>query len=66
MKLPWLSGKCVRFLISRLQAEISNVAIFFLLIRGLFLNFLIALYRAAFCLVLASVCEAKLRLCVRK
>ena len=37
----------------------------FLLIRGLFLLFLIAFYRAAFCRVLASVCEAKLCLCVK-
>ena len=32
--------------------------------RGFFLVFLVALYRADFCRVLASVCEAKLRLCV--
>ena len=38
---------------------------FFLLIRGLFLCFLTALSRAAFCRVLASVCEAKLRLFVK-
>ena len=36
--------------------RIRNVAEF-LLIRGLFLIFLIAIYRAAFCRVLASVCE---------
>ena len=37
---------------------------FFLLIRGLFQILLIAPYRATFCPVLASVCVAKLRLCV--
>ena len=35
----------------------------FLLIRGLFLVFLIALHRA-FCCVLVGVCEAELRMCV--
>ena len=35
-----------------------------ILIRGLFLLFFIALYRAAFCCVLASICEVKLCLCV--
>ena len=35
----------------------------FVLIRGLFLNFIFALSRAAFC-VRACVCEAKLRLSV--
>ena len=42
--------------------RIRDVAAF-LLIRGLFL-LLITLHRAAFYRVLASVCEAKLRLCV--
>ena len=41
--------------------RIRNVAEF-LLIRGLFLIFLIAIYRAAFCRVLASVCEEQRRL----
>ena len=35
------------------------------LIRGLFLIFNIALYRAAFCCVLARVCEGKPRLCLK-
>ena len=34
------------------------------LIRGLFVLFLFALYRAAFCVFLASVCKAQVRLCV--
>ena len=62
MKIPWLSGLCVRLLISNSQVRISEVADF-LLIRGLFLIFIIALYRASFCRILASVCEAKLSLC---
>ena len=48
-------------LISRSQFRISDLAEF-LLIRGLFLIFLSAIYRAAFCRGLASACEAKLRL----
>ena len=35
-------------------------------IRGLYQLFLIALYRAAFCRVLARVSEEQLRLCVKK
>ena len=35
-----------------------------LLIRDLFLFFLNELFRAAFCRVLASFCDAKFRLCV--
>ena len=37
----------------------------FLRIRGLYLLFFIAIYRAAFCSVLAMVCEAQLRLCFK-
>ena len=62
-KRHWLNGKCVRLFISRSQVRISEVAEF-LLIRGLILNFIIVLYRAAFCRVLASVCEAKVCLYV--
>ena len=52
----------MRFIISRSQIRIQDVAEF-VLIRGLFLILLIALYRAAFCRAVASVWEVKLRLC---
>ena len=52
----------MRLLISRSLVRIADVDEFFKLI----LIFLIAIYRAAFCRVLASVCETKLRLCVKK
>ena len=52
---------------TRSQVQIADVAEF-LLTRSLFLIFLIAFYRAAFCRVhfTPSVCEVKLRLCVKK
>ena len=53
----------MRLLICSSQVRIRDVAEF-LLIRGLFLNFLIALDSVAFCRVPASVCEAKYQLCV--
>ena len=46
------------------QVRISEADDFFLLIRGFFLINIVVLYRAAFCRALASVCKAKLRLCV--
>ena len=55
----------MRLLVSRLQVRISDVTEF-LQIRGLFLIFLIAPHRAAFCRVLASVYELKLRFCVKR
>ena len=55
----------MRLLMSRSQVGISELDDFFLLTRGLFLVFIIALYRAAFCRVLTSACEGKLRLCVK-
>ena len=53
----------MRLLISRAQVRISEL-VEFLLIRGSFLVFIIALYRAAFWRVLASVCKAKPLVCV--
>ena len=52
----------MRLLISRSQVRISHVAEC-LLLRGSFLIFLISLYRAAFCHVLASIFKVKLRFC---
>ena len=54
----------MRLLISRFQVQISEVTEF-LLSRGLFLIYIIELYRAAFCRFLAIVCEASL-LCMPK
>ena len=53
----------MRLLFSMLQFRNSEVREF-LLIRGLFLFFISLLYSAAYCRVLANVCEAKLRFCV--
>ena len=49
-------------LIFRSQVRISDVEEV-LLIRGLFLLFLLHFIKLLFCRVLASVCEAKLRIC---
>ena len=58
LKHLWLG----RLNVARSQIRFLHVAEF-LIIRCLFLLFLISLTRAAFWCVLASVCEAQLRLC---
>ena len=60
IKRPWLSGQCVRLLISRSRSQvgISAIADFFLLIRGLFLVFLIPFPGTASCRILATSCFA--------
>ena len=61
----WLISLFIISTVHKAADRIRNLAEF-LLNRVLFLFFLIALYRAAFCRVLASVCEAKLCLSVKK
>ena len=56
----WLVRETHNLLIADQSRNVAE----FLLIRSLFLLFLEALYNAAFYRVLASVCDAKFRLCV--
>ena len=62
IKRAWPTGYGVR---PRSQVRIPDVATF-LLNPGLFLLFLFPIYKAAFCRVRASLCEAKLCLCLRR
>ena len=59
--VPWQYGETLILKIAGSKRIRSEVV----LIRDLFLSCLILLYKAAFCRVLASVCEAKLRRCIK-